>query len=341
MKKASLFLCWMGAFIIAFYCGGFELYCEAGQVYPVCVGDPEDSEQGAAARAFKEFVEDNSGGGIQLDLFYASQLADETEAFHNVASGALPFAIGGTVNLVPFAKKLGILTLPYLFDSLEEAIIGTSGNAGEILQQYALEAGFRVLCWVCSDFRYISNSRHPISRLEHMAGLKFRVPQAPIMIDTYKAFGASPAPVAWGETFTALQQGVVDGQCYGWIGFSSMKFFDARQKFVSECHYTYQVQPLVVSEKFFAAQPPERQKLYIEAGEHARNRSLAYLRERSYQARKELEAKGLVITPLEDEAKWREAALTHVWPAAVDSLGGVAAINQYLRACGKKPWTKP
>lgn len=307
-------------------------------VYPLCIGDPEDSEQGAAARAFKEYVERESAPPIKLDLFYASQLCDETEAFHNVAKGALPFAIGGTVNIVPFAKRLGILTLPYLFASLDEAIRGTSGRCADILQEYALSAGFRVLCWTFCDFRYISNSVRPIRKLKDMRGLKFRVPQSRVMIASYISFGANPAPIAWGETYTALQQGVVDGQCYGWIGFSSMNFFDAGQKYLSEVHYTYQLQPLVVSEKFFASLQPAQQNLLIKAGEYAQKKALEWLKKRLPQVKEKLLQKGLQVFSLDDEKEWQRVAMEKVWPKIAADIGGIEAINRYLVACGKNPW---
>lgn len=308
------------------------------ETYPICVGDPAESEQAAAARAFKKYVEEKTNGHIRLNLYYASQLADESEAYRNVQKGALPFAVGGVVNLVPFDKRLGILTLPYLFNNLEEAIKGTGGEAAKILENYARQSGFRILCWTCTDFRYISNSRRPIRNLADMRGLKFRVPQSPVMIASYKAFGASPAPIAWAETFTALQQGVVDGQCYGYIGFASMKFIDARQKYLTEVHYTYQIQPLLMSERFYQSLSPEKQALFVAAGKYARKEALAYLQTAGPKAKGELLAAGLHVSQLEDEEEWRKIAFQQVWPQMAPEMGGAEAINRYLEAMGKKPW---
>ena len=132
-------------------------------------------------------------------------------------------AMAGIANLVPFEKKLGLLTLPYLFANLNEVVAGTNGAPAELLNKYATKAGFRILTWTYTDFRYISNSKHPITKMADIKDLKFRVPQSAVLIAAYKAFGGSPTPISWAETFTALQQGVVDGQCYGYIGFKAMK----------------------------------------------------------------------------------------------------------------------
>lgn len=306
--------------------------------YKVAVGDPEDSEQGVAALAFKKYVEEKTNGEVKIDLFFAGALGDESEAFRNVQKGTLPFAVGGIANLVPFEKKLGLLTLPYLFENLDEVVAGTNGKPAELLNGYAVKAGFRILCWTYTDFRYISNSKHPIKKLADIKDLKFRVPQSAVLIAAYKAFGGSPTPISWAETFTALQQGVVDGQCYGYIGFKAMKFNEANQKYLTEVHYTYQLQPLVMSERVYRKTKPELQKIFVDGGHYAQEVVLKYQKEYAQAAKDALIAAGLVVDVLEDEDQWKKAALEKVWPEMADFVGGKDAINEYLKAMGKQPW---
>lgn len=310
----------------------------AAESYKVAVGDPEDSEQGVAALAFKAYVEKETKGEVKIDLFFAGALGDESEAFRNVQKGTLPFAVGGIANLVPFEKKLGLLTLPYLFENLDEVVKGTNGKPAELLNSYATKAGFRILCWTYTDFRYISNSKHPIKKLDDMKDLKFRVPQSAVLIAAYKAFGGSPTPISWAETFTALQQGVVDGQCYGYIGFKAMKFNEANQKYLTEVHYTYQLQPLVMSERVYKKTKPELQKIFVDGGLFAQEQVLKYQKEYAQAAKDELIAGGLVVDMLEDEEAWKKAAYDKVWPEMADFVGGKDAINEYLKAMGKEPW---
>lgn len=311
---------------------------QAAVNYKVAVGDPEDSEQGVAALAFKAYVEKETKGEVQIDLFFAGALGDESEAFRNVQKGTLPFAVGGIANLVPFEKKLGLLTLPYLFENLDEVVKGTNGKPAELLNSYATKAGFRILCWTYTDFRYISNSKHPIKKLDDIKDLKFRVPQSAVLIAAYKAFGGSPTPISWAETFTALQQGVVDGQCYGYIGFKAMKFNEANQKYLTEVHYTYQLQPLVMSERVYKKTKPELQKIFVDGGMFAQEAVLKYQKEYAQAAKDALIAGGLVVDMLEDEEAWKKAAYDKVWPEMADFVGGKDAINDYLKAMGKEPW---
>lgn len=332
MNMRKLFILTMAVFFLHATC------VFAAQSFNVAVGDPSESEQGAAARAFQKYVQEHSNGQVEIKLFYDGQLGDESEAFKNVQKGSLPFAVGGIANLVPFEKKLGILNLPYLFENIDEVVAGTKGKAAELLQSYALKKGFRVLCWTYTDFRYISNSKHPIKKLADMKDLKFRVPQSNVLISAYKAFGGSPTPISWAETFTSLQQGVVDGQCYGYIGFKAMNFMDAKQKYLTEVHYTYQLQPLVMSERVYKKLSPELQKLFVDAGIYAQEEVLKYELAEADAAKQALIAAGLVVDQLEDEAAWKEAALQKVWPEVANDVGGKDAINEYLKAMGKAPW---
>lgn len=301
----------------------------------VAAGDPEDSEMGVVGSTFKKFIEEKTNGEVKVEVFYNASLGDETECLRNVQKGTLPIAIAGIANIVPFQSKLGILTLPYLFSNLDEVVTGTNGIPAEILNKYAIEAGFRVLTWTYTDFRYISNSKRPIETIEDMKGLKFRVPQSAVLIAAYKAFGGSPTPISWAETFTALQQGVVDGQCYGYIGFRANKFIEANQKYLSEVHYTYQLQPMIMSERVFRTLDPKLQELIIEGGKIAQQAVLDYQIKEAQAAKDEIIAQGVVVSQLKDEEKWKQAAFEKVWPEMMGFVGGRDAVNTYLKACGK------
>ena len=293
-------------------------------------GDPENSEMGVVGNTFKKFIEEKTNGKVKVECFYSASLGDETECLRNVQKGSLPIAIAGIANLVPFESRLGILTLPYLFDNLDEVVKGTNGAPAELLNSYAIKAGFRILTWTYTDFRYISNSKRPITKMSDMQGLKFRVPQSAVLIAAYKAFGGSPTPISWAETFTALQQGVVDGQCYGYIGFRANKFQEANQKYLSEVHYTYQLQPMI-----FQKMDPELQKLVIEGGKVAQKAVLEYQIKEAGAAKEQLIKDGVVISQLEDEDQWKKAAMEKVWPEMMSFVGGRDAVNAYLKACGK------
>ena len=190
-------------------------------------------------------------------------------------NGNLDIAVVGIANTVPFVKKLGILTMPYIFDDLYDVVRATTGPAHDLLNGYAVnEGGFRILGWTYTDYRYLSNSRKPIRNLNDIRGMKFRVPQSAVLLASYKAWGANPIPLSWAETFTALQQGVVDGQCYGYITFLACRFNEV-QKYITEVHYTYQLQPMILSQRAYKKMSPELRRLVIDAGRDAQEYCLA------------------------------------------------------------------
>ncbi|MFV0423207.1 TRAP transporter substrate-binding protein [Oleidesulfovibrio sp.] len=334
MKKVLLCLALSIAVIIAAISTA-----NAKTVMKMAIGDPENSEMGVVGKSFKKYVEEQTNGELEVQLFFASALGSETETIHNVRRGTLDFTIAGIANYVPFVKKLGVLTLPYLFDGLTDVVEATNGSAHELLNGYAVkEGGFRILTWTYTDFRYISNSKGPITKLADIKGMKFRVPQSAVLLASYKAWGANPVPISWSETFTALQQGVVDGQCYGYIGFNAMKFAEANQKFITEVHYTYQLQPLSVSERVFRKLSPEYQQIIIDGGKVAQKAVLDYQINESGKAKQLLIDEGVTISSLSDEDQWRTLAISKVWPEMADFVGGQDAINEFLAACNKPAW---
>lgn len=304
------------------------------------IGDPEDSEMGLLGIAFKNYVEQTSNGRLKVSLSYSGGLdADETFQFHRVQTGKLAMAMGGVGNLAPMVRRLGVVTLPYIFPDVEAVVRGTTGKAAELLNSYAEKAGIRILAWTYYGYRFLSNSKRPIRSMEDLKGLRIRVPQSLVMIKTYRAFGAIPMPLAWPATRSALKNDLVDGQCYDYNGFRTMKFRDVGQKYITEIHYLYNLQPLVINLKLFDGLPAADRKILTDAGTHIQELSLQYQREMNNIAKKALVSEGVHISVLDDETPWKNLAISRVWTEAADNVGGEEAINEYLQACGLPVWT--
>lgn len=308
-------------------------------VLDLTLGDPEDSEMGVLGIAFKNFVQVASKGRLEVKLAYSGGLdADETYQFHRVQTGKLEMAFGGIGNLVPMVPDLGVVTLPYLFPDVEAVVRGTTGEPAKLLNSYAEKAGIRILAWTYYGYRFLSNSKRPIKTLEDMRGLRIRVPQSLAMIKTYRAFGAIPMPLAWPMTRNALKNDLVDGQCYDYNGFRAMKFRDVGQKYITELHYLYNLQLLVINNKLFTSLPEEDQQILIKAGQQIQELSLQYQQEMNAMAKRALQAEGVHVTVIEDETPWRNAAIEKVWPQVIDNKGRREAVNAYLQACGLPAW---
>ncbi len=311
------------------------LSASAEKTLKIGLGDPIDSDQGVLAVRFKEIVEANSKGNYKVDLFPAGQLGDEQKMVKDARRGSIDGAVVAINNITPFAKSIGVLTLPYLMHNFNDAVKATTGELGDQWRKVLIdEAGVRLLGWGYSNFRVLTNSKKPINTLADLKGLKIRVPKNPIMIETWKALGAEPIPMAWPETFTALQQRVVDGQDNPHVTNYTMKFYEV-QSFTSECHYLFSLQPLIFGEAFFQSLPAEDQAMLTRAGIEAQQFNLLFSVTEAETAKQNMISKGVKYNEIADEDQWSKAAMDAVWPQFYDSVGGKEVVDKVVKALGR------
>ncbi|WP_042428356.1 TRAP transporter substrate-binding protein [Comamonas granuli] len=304
--------------------------------FKVAVGDAQGGTQWELATKFKQSFEQKTGGKHKLDLFPNGQLGSEEDTINNAAMGTLDFSILAINNVTPFSPTVGVLTLPYVIQSAEDAKKLTLGEVGKDLTASTLrDANVRIVGWAYSGFRVLTNSKKPVKTVADLQGLKIRVPKNEIMIASYQAWGINPTPMSWGETFTALQQRVVDGQDNPYITISAMKFNEV-QKYITNIRYVFSLEPLIVSESVFKKQPADVQKAILEAGAEASEHSYRWLLETEDKIKKDLTAKGMQITDAADgEKEFISKATATVWPKFYNSIGGKDKLDKVLKALGR------
>lgn len=294
------------------------------------MGDQMDSDQGAFATRFKELVEEYSEGKLTIKLFPGGVLGAESEMIQNTRFGSLDMALVAANNMTPFAKELGVLTMPYVMSNSDEAVKMTTGELGAHWNKVAIDKiGVEILGWTYSNFRHLTNSKHAVTSLKDLKGLKIRVPQNPIMLATYEAWGANAIAMSWTETFTALQQKVVDGQDNPYIVNNSMKFFEI-QNHLTEIHYLYSLQPLVVGARAFKRMKSKDRKILKRAGREAQQFALEYQLSEAGNAKKHMQEQGVTVSILTDEEEWKRIAKEKVWPKFYDSVGGEEAFKEII-----------
>lgn len=310
----------------------------AATEYRVAVGDGAGGTQEALGLAFIAALEEQSGGEMTGKLFLNGQLGDEQDTVTAAATGTLDFSILAINNITPFSPSVGTLTLPYVILSQDDAEAITQGEVGQqMIDQTIEDAGVRIIGWGYSGFRVLTNSKKPVSTVEDLQGLVVRVPKNEIMIETYKSWGINPTPMAWGETFAALQQKVVDGQDNPYMTNYAMKF-DEVQKYITDLHYIFSIEPLIVSEALFEGMSEEEQQQVLAAGEAATQASAEFLRTEEAKIREELVNRGMEITqPANDEQEFIELATSAVWPKFYDQIGGKEVLDNVLTSLGREP----
>ena len=309
---------------------------EAQTKFKVAVGDAAGSAQHELGKKFVEELEARSGGNMTAELFLNGQLGSEQDTVMDAAMGTLDMSLLAINNITPFSPSVGVFTLPYVIQSLEEAEMLTQGEVGQELIANTIEdAGVRILGWTYTGFRVLTNSKQPVKSVEDLKGLVIRVPKNEIMIASYNAWGINPTPMAWSETFTALQQGVVDGQDNPYLTVHSMKFYEV-QKYVTNIRYIFSIEPLVVSEQIFQGLSAEDQQVLVDAGNAATLHSAQFLRDSEAAIKEDLIAKGMQIDdPLDGEAEWIKLATEQVWPQFYESIGGKEKLDAVLAALGR------
>ncbi len=307
--------------------------------FKIAVGDSAGSTQEVGGLAFKDKLEELSGGEHTATLFLGGQLGSEQDTVNDAAIGTLDMSILAINNITPFSPRVGVLSLPYAMLSLEDAETLTQGAIGDELIEATIEdAGVRIIGWTYAGFRRLTNSQRPVRTVEDLQGLVIRVPKNEIMIDTYKAWGISPTPMAWSETFAALQTKVVDGQDTPYITINAMKFYEIQQ-YATNLRYLFLIEPLIISEQVFQDLSEEDQNIILAAGQAATEASAQYLRDQEASIQEQLVAEhGMeIVDAANDEAEFIDLATSAVWPKFYDSVGGVEKVNAMLAAIGREP----
>ncbi len=307
------------------------------KTYKMALGDAQGGTQYELGQKFAELFKQKTRGKHRIKLFANGQLGSEQDTVNDAAIGTLDFSVLAINNVTPFSPTVGLLTLPYMIQSLDDAVTLTQGPVGKGLVKNTIrDAGVRVVGWAYSGFRVLTNSKRPIRSLRDLKGVVVRVPKNEIMIDTYKAWGINPTPMAWSETFTALQQRVVDGQDNPYITVHAMKFNEV-QKYVTNIRYLFSIEPLIISEAIFQDMKPSLQKAVLEAGKEATDHSEQFLRSAEARIKRDLESKGMqIVQPANNEKEWIDRAVSQVWPKYYDSIGGKARLNAVLRSLGRE-----
>jgi len=306
------------------------------KTFKMALGDAQGGTQWEMGSKFAELFTQKTGGKHKLNMFPNGQLGSEQDTVNDAAIGTLDFSVLAINNITPFSPTVGLFTLPYVIQSLDEAVKLTQGEVGkELVDNTVRDAGVRIIGWAYSGFRVLTNSKKPIKTLDDLQGVIVRVPKNEIMIATYQAWGINPTPMAWSETFTALQQKVVDGQDNPYITVNAMKFYEV-QKYVTNIRYIFSLEPLIVSESVFQSQSDDMKKAILEAGQEATEHSAKYLAETEEAIRKGLADKGMEISdPADGEKAWIEKATNEVWPKYYKSIGGKEKLDRVLKMLGR------
>ncbi|MFM2342166.1 MAG: hypothetical protein RLZZ592_1819 [Pseudomonadota bacterium] len=257
----------------------------------------ENSNQGRAVKLFAEQVEKASGGKMRVRAIGAAALGPDTQMQQALIGGAQEMMVGSTATLVGITKEMALWDTPFLFNSAKEADIILDGPIGEKVKAKLQDKGLVGLVYWENGFRNLTNSKRPVAKLEDLDGIKLRVMQNNVFLDSFRSLGANAVPLPFSELFSALETGAVDGQENPFNTILSSKFNEV-QKYLTVTNHVYSPWIVTVSKKWWDGLSPAEQKILTDAARASRDFERKDTREEAVRALAELKAKGMRVNEL-------------------------------------------
>jgi TRAP-type transport system periplasmic protein len=267
-----------------------------------------DTPQGRGAAKFAELMKEKSGGKFNVRVFPGGQLGGDLPTVASLQGGTIDFTVLNAGLLIGLNKEFAVLDLPFLFNSPEEADKIVDGPIGSKLLKLVEDKGLMGLGYWELGFRNVTNSRRPITRIEDFSGIKIRVLQSALFIETFGALGANPVPLPFPELYAGLEQRVVDGQENPYPTILGAKLNEV-QKFLSNTRHIYNAQSFLISKKTFDDMSAEERKIVQDAANEARDFQRKNSRESMDSALETLKKSGMQVNDLApaELARIREA----------------------------------
>ena len=254
---------------------------------------------------FKELVEKKSDRKIRIQIFGNCQLGSDRVTTEAAQAGTLDMSSSSTPNLASFSKAYMAIDLPYVTDPKNQAKLYKAldeGELGKALDKVAASVGLKTIMFSEYGYRNFVSTKHPLNEVKDLMNLKVRTTDSPVEVAVATELGMNPAPVAWGETYTALQQGTVDAEGNTFSLLNDAKHSEVL-KHAMDSQHNYSMHMLLMNKKKWDSLKPEQQKIIIEAAHEAliwQRAESVRLEEKAWQAFRD---KGITITRLTPEQR--------------------------------------
>ncbi len=235
--------------------------------------------------------------------------------------GAQEMMVGSTATLVGITKEMALWDTPFLFNTAKEADTVLDGPIGQKVMDKLQEKGLVGLAYWENGFRNLTNSKRPVTKLEDLDGIKLRVMQNEVYLDSFKLMGANAIPLPFSELFSALETKTVDGQENPYNTILSSKFYEV-QKYLSVTNHVYSPWIMTVSKKWWDQLSKDEQKVLLDAAKASRDFERKDTREEAAKAVADLKAKGMAVNDVApQEVNRMREKLTRVNAAIAANVG--------------------
>jgi TRAP-type transport system periplasmic protein len=256
-------------------------------------------------KMFKKLLEERSKGRIKADIFPAAQLGSEVAMVEGLRLGSIDVICANAPNAAAFVPELGLFSVAYLFKDLAhfERVVNDPAFAKRIDEIIASKSiGIKRIGFYAAGVRNIYSRKGSVAGPDDLKGVKIRVQNNPIEVKVWRAFGAIPTPMNFGEVYQALQSGVLDAAENGLAVIESNKHYEAA-KFITQSEHQRNLSALYINEKKLASMPADLQKIVLDAAAEAAVHERKRDGELVAAAANGLKSKGAVLTS-PDKAKF-------------------------------------
>ena len=264
---------------------------------------------------------EKSGGKTRLQAFWGNALGGDMQSTSALRGGTLEMVITSTSPLVGMVPQLGVFDLPFLFNNEKEADAVLDGPFGQYMSERLLPTGLVNLAWWENGFRNLTNSRKPVRSATDMSGLKVRVMQNHIFLDSFKALGATATPMAFGEVYGALESRAIDGQENPIVTIDTSKMYEV-QKHLALTKHAYTPFLVLYSKKLWDTLSADEQKALVDCSIVGRDEQRKVSRELSDRSLAKLKKEGMQVTEIAPaELDKMRAATAPVYERSKASIG--------------------
>ena len=288
----------------------------------------QDSFQ-VAAEKFAELVAERTGGEYKIEIYPNGSLGGESDMLDSMSMGMLDMGIITSGPFVNFSEMMGVLDMPYLFATNEEAYKVLDGEVGKELLATLEEAGLKGLAYAERGFRNVTNSVRPIANAEDLKGLKLRVMENEVYTATFKALDVNAVPMAWAEALTAMQQGTIEGQENPVNVMYSYKLWEYGQKYATFDRHSYATAIITMSLDVFNTLDEATQEIFLASAQEAAEYERAWVAEQEAGQIQALKDNGMEIIETPDVESFR-AAVQPVYAAYPQYADYIARIQAAL-----------
>lgn len=232
---------------------------------------PNGSNMVRGYEKFVELVDEKSDGKIKVKLYPNAVLGSDRTTLEGVQLGSLDMASCSSPNMASFAREYMVFDLPYitspqyqqnLYDALDD------GKLGKYFEKVANRIGMVTIMYSEYGYRNYVSTKKPLKSIDDLKGLKVRTTDSPIEVSVARSLGMIPSPLAWGETYTALQQGTVDGEGNNWEHLVTAKHTEIL-KYAINSQHNYSMHILMMNKEVYDKLPTEAQSIIREAAREA------------------------------------------------------------------------